>query len=84
MDLAHDIDLSRNIHVCVKMEQIINNGAKKQRLIIVLIRTLHGAGYGASDNCYLFIYSIKHIYTGIVGLHNEIILIQFYSVALLC
>ena len=34
----------------------------------------------ASDNCYLFIYSIKHIYTGIV--HNEI-LILFYSVALL-
>ena len=35
----------------------------------------------ASDNCYLFIYSIKHIYTGIV--HNKIILILFYSVALL-
>ena len=35
----------------------------------------------ASDNCYLFMYSIKHIYTGIV--HNEIILILFYSVAML-
>ena len=45
--VAHDIDLSGNIPVCVKMEQIICNGAKKQRLIIVLIRTLHCAGYGA-------------------------------------
>ena len=42
-----DIDLSRNIPVCVKMVQIISNVANKQRLIIVLIRTLHGAGYGA-------------------------------------
>ena len=82
--VAPDIDLSRNIPVCVKMEQIISNGAKKQRLIIVLIRTLHGAGYGAIRPGIwqlLFIYSIKHIYTGIV--HNEIILILFYSVALL-
>ena len=45
--VAHDIDLSGNIPVCVKMEQILSNGAKEQRLIIVSIRTLHCAGYGA-------------------------------------
>ena len=45
--VARDIDFSGNVPVRVKMEKILSNGAKKQRLIIVLIRTLHGAGYGA-------------------------------------
>ena len=45
--VAHDIDLSGNIPVCVKIEQILSNGANEQRLIIVLIRTLHCTGYGA-------------------------------------
>ena len=81
--VAHDIDLSGNIPDCVKMEQILSNGAKKQRLIIVLIRTLHGAGYGAIRSGiwpFWLIYSIKHLYRVV---HNQIILILFYSVALL-
>ena len=45
--VVRDIDLSGNIPVCVKMDQILSNEANKQRLIIMLIRTLHGAGYGA-------------------------------------
>ena len=81
--VAHDIDLSGNIPVCVKMEQIISNGAKKQRLIIVLIRTLHGAGYGAIRSGIwqlLFIYSITHIYTGSTQSDNNNSVLQCCSV----
>ena len=35
------------MRVYVKMEPFLNNGANKQRLIIMMIRALHGAGYGA-------------------------------------
>ena len=45
--VAPDIDFSGNMRVCVKMEPFLSNGANKQRLIKMLIRALHGAGYGA-------------------------------------
>ena len=59
--------------------------AKKQRLIIVLIRTLHGAGYGAIRSGIwqlLFIYSIKHIYTGSTQWDNINSVLQCCSVTI--
>ena len=51
--VAPDIDFSGNMRVCAKMEPFLSRGANKQMLIIMLIRALHGAGYGsiqASDD----------------------------------
>ena len=45
--VAPDIDFSGNMRVCAKMEPFLSNGANTQRLIILLIRALHCAGYGS-------------------------------------
>ena len=50
--VAQDIDLSGNMRVCVNMEPFLNNEANKQRLIIMLICTLLGAGYRAIQAFY--------------------------------
>ena len=51
--VAQDIDFSGNMRVCVNVEPFLNNEANKQRLIIMLICTLHGAGYGAIQAFYV-------------------------------
>ena len=82
--VAHDIDLSGNIPVCVKMEQILSNGAKKQTHHRVDSHiALRWLWSNSIMHLTIFIYLFTKTYLYRV-VHNQIILIQFYSVALLC